>query len=74
MLTKTEFLKTHREAIKYFSKAGIILTPAEKNSIEIADFGLGDLKNTGLEIFVYVNTSVVRHKSLVNSCKNVTIS
>jgi len=44
---------------------GIILTPTEQEQIEIADFGLGDLENTGLEIVVYVNTDRYCAKELV---------
>jgi len=43
-------------ALKFYSKAGIVLTPREKRMIEVAEFGLGDLYHTGLEIVVYVNT------------------
>lgn len=37
------------------SDAGIILTDAEKESIEIADFGLNDLETSGLQLVTYVN-------------------
>ena len=49
----------------YLGKAGIVLTPEERESIEIADFGLGDLENTGLELIVYVNTNRCCAKELV---------
>jgi len=52
-------------ALEYFEKAGIILTPAEAENIEIADFGLNDLENTGLEIVTYVNTERCCAKELV---------
>jgi len=52
-------------ALEYFKKAGIIITPAEAERIEVADFGLGDLKNTGLEIVTYVNTERCCAKELV---------
>jgi D-lyxose ketol-isomerase len=45
--------------------AGIVLTPAERDAIEIADFGLGDLDRYGLQIVVYVNTERVCAKELV---------
>jgi len=41
------------------------LTEAEKESIEIADFGLGELERTGLEIVTYVNTERCCAKELV---------
>jgi D-lyxose ketol-isomerase len=36
--------------------AGITITPQEKEQMEVADFGLGDLEKTGLELIVYINT------------------
>jgi D-lyxose ketol-isomerase len=45
--------------------AGIVLTPAEREAIEVADFGLGRLEEFGLEIVVYVNTERVCAKELV---------
>jgi D-lyxose ketol-isomerase len=45
--------------------AGIVLTPAEREAIAVADFGLGDLERWGLQIVVYVNTERVCAKELV---------
>jgi D-lyxose ketol-isomerase len=45
--------------------AGIVLTPAERDAIEVADFGLGRLEQIGLELVVYVNTERVCAKELV---------
>ena len=45
--------------------AGIVLTPAERDAIELADFGLGRLEEVGLQIVVYVNTDRVCAKELV---------
>ena len=45
--------------------AGIVLTPDERESIEITDFGLGDFERAGLAIVVYVNTDRVCAKELV---------
>jgi D-lyxose ketol-isomerase len=45
--------------------AGIVLTPEERESIELADFGLGRLEEIGLQIVVYVNTERVCAKELV---------
>jgi D-lyxose ketol-isomerase len=46
-------------------EAGIMLTPHERETIEIADFGLGRLDEVGLQIVVYVNTDRVCAKELV---------
>ena len=41
------------------------MTQAELEAMEIADFGLSSLDETGLEIVVYVNTERVCAKELV---------
>ena len=60
---------THSEAraraAAQLADAGIVLTPAERESIEIADFGLGDFERAGIAILVYVNTDRVCAKELV---------
>ena len=45
--------------------AGVVLTPRERETIEVADFGLGRLEEVGLELVVYVNTDRVCAKELV---------
>lgn len=65
MLSKAEFENASAEALKYFNKAGIVLSEKEKSAIEIADFGLGRLNEIGLEILVYVNTERCCAKELV---------
>jgi D-lyxose ketol-isomerase len=56
MLTKEEYREARLRAIEFFEKAEIVLTPKEKENMEIADFGFGDLTHVGLEIVTYVNT------------------
>jgi D-lyxose ketol-isomerase len=46
-------------------EAGIVLTPHERENIEVADFGLGQLDEIGLQIVVYLNTDRVCAKELV---------
>ena len=52
-------------ALEYFEKAGIVLTEAEKNSVEVADFGKGDVEKVGLQLVVYINTDRVCAKEMV---------
>jgi D-lyxose ketol-isomerase len=52
-------------AAAMLAEAGIVLTAAEREAIEVADFGLGDLERRGLQIVVYVNTERVCAKELV---------
>ena len=47
------------------AEAGIVLTPAERQAIEVTDFGLGRLEEIGLQLVVYVNTERVCAKELV---------
>jgi D-lyxose ketol-isomerase len=52
-------------AAAMLAEAGIVLTPAERDAVEVADFGLDDLERYGLQIVVYVNTERVCAKELV---------
>jgi len=45
--------------------AGVVLTQAERDDIEVADFGLGRVEEIGLQLVVYVNTQRVCAKELV---------
>jgi len=65
MITRREQKEFLDEAIEYLKKAGIVVTQKEIDSIEIADYGLSDLKNSGLAILVYVNTDRVCAKELI---------
>jgi D-lyxose ketol-isomerase len=47
------------------AEAGIVLTAAEREAIEVVDFGLGRLDEVGLQVVVYVNTERVCAKELV---------
>jgi D-lyxose ketol-isomerase len=53
------------QAAAMLAEAGIVLTPLEREQIEVADFGLGRLEDVGLQIVVYVNTERVCAKELV---------
>ena len=57
--------EARERAAAMLAEAGIALTPAERDGIEIADFGLGNLDEIGLQIVVYVNTDRVCAKELV---------
>jgi D-lyxose ketol-isomerase len=57
--------EARERAAAMLDAAGIVLTPDEREQIEIADFGLGRLDEIGLQIVVYVNTDRVCAKELV---------
>lgn len=65
MITKSQYNAAKNKALEYFEKAGIVLTEEEKEKIEVADFGLGELESTGLELITYVNTSRCCAKELI---------
>jgi D-lyxose ketol-isomerase len=54
-----------RRAATALAEAGIVIAQAEREAIEVADFGLGDLERTGLQLVVYLNTERVCAKELV---------
>ncbi|WP_145947181.1 D-lyxose/D-mannose family sugar isomerase [Paenibacillus sp. Y412MC10] len=55
-LKRSELKKAQARAAELFGRAGIVLTEEEREGIEIAGFGLGNLDLQGLEIVTYVNT------------------
>ena len=65
MLPAQELKSAQLRAKEYLDRVGIVLTPHEVENIEVADFGLGELEKTGLELVVYVNTERVCAKELV---------
>ena len=65
MITAKELDAARARALTYFDRAGIVLSPVEREGIEVADFGLGELDATGLEIVTYVNTDRCCAKELV---------
>ncbi len=64
-MKESDVARARARAKEYLDRAGIVLTPQEAANIEVADFGLGNLEQTGLEIVVYVNTDRVCAKELV---------
>jgi D-lyxose ketol-isomerase len=65
MITAQEFAVARSRALDYMARAGIVLTLEEESNIEVADFGLGELAQTGLELIVYINTSRYCAKDLI---------
>jgi D-lyxose ketol-isomerase len=65
MLSREELSAAKDRAAAVLAESGIVLTPEERASIEVADFGLSRLEEIGLQIVVYVNTERVCAKELV---------
>src|SRR3954471_9154694 len=57
--------EARERAAAMLADAGIVLTPQERDELEVADFGLGRLEEIGLQVVVYVNTERVCAKELV---------
>lgn len=65
MLTQQQYADAQARAYEALQRAGIVLTPSERDDIEVVDLGLGELETTGVQIVVYVNTERVCAKELV---------
>lgn len=65
MITREELDSARQRALDYLTRAGIVLTPQERDQIEVADFGLSQLEQTGLELVTYINTPRCCAKELV---------
>lgn len=58
MLTRQDIGRYQEQAFELLTRcAGLVITPEEKQRIEIADFGLSEFERTGLGVLVYVNTA-----------------
>lgn len=55
-MTYELYEEVRKQALKLFNQAKIVLTKEEEDTLEIADFGLNDIDNIGLQIVTYVNT------------------
>ncbi len=57
--------RVRARTLEYLKKARIAVTKEEADTIEVADFGLNDLRNVGLELIVYQNNDRYCAKELV---------
>ncbi|HUW58084.1 MAG TPA: D-lyxose/D-mannose family sugar isomerase [Planctomycetota bacterium] len=57
--------RARARAAQLLEKAHVVITPAERENIEIVELGLGEFETTGLAIVVYVNTDRYCAKELV---------
>jgi len=65
MIKRSEVRRAQARAAQMLEQVGIVLTPHERDSIEVAELGLGELERTGLELVVYANTDRYCAKELV---------
>ncbi len=64
-ILRSEVRRAQKRAAELLAEAGIVLTDVERENIEVAGFGLGDLETQGLELITYVNTDRYCAKDLV---------
>ena len=64
-MKQSEVEKAQEQAAKLLAEAGVVLSPPERKAIEVADFGLGELYQTGLQLVTYVNNDRYCAKELV---------
>jgi D-lyxose ketol-isomerase len=65
VISDQERREAREYAIAQLESLGAVLTEAEKERVEVADFGLSHLRETGLQLVVYVNTDRHCAKELV---------
>jgi D-lyxose ketol-isomerase len=65
MLKRSQVCAAQDRAARMLDEANIRITREERATIEIAEFGLGELERTGLEIVTYVNTDSYCAKELI---------
>lgn len=65
MISPEQYKAAVEKSIAMLEQAGLVVTPAERDRVEVADFGLGELEKTGLQIITYVNTERVCAKELI---------
>lgn len=65
MISRAEHDEAQAYAAAQLTAAGITVTEEERRSIEVADFGLGRLREIGLQLLVYVDADRYCAKELV---------
>ncbi len=65
MISRNQAQTVQERAAQMLAQAGIVITPEERQNIEVAEFGLGELESTGLELVVYINTDRYCAKELI---------
>jgi D-lyxose ketol-isomerase len=64
-MKRAEVERMQAEAAALLKKANIAFTEQEAQSMEVADFGLDDIRNVGLEIILYENNDRYCAKELI---------
>jgi len=65
MISQQQIQAARQRSVQYLERAGIRITPAEAENIEVAELGLGKLEDTGLQILIYINNERYCAKELI---------
>lgn len=65
MIKRQEFDEVCQQSLKMIEKAGIYLTPEDRNKMTSADFGLSHIKTEGVQILTMFETERIAGKILV---------
>lgn len=65
MITRNEVQQARRQAQAILAKTGLVIRPDELAGMEVADFGLSELEQSGAQILTLVNTEKIAAKLLV---------
>jgi D-lyxose ketol-isomerase len=64
-MKRSEWTHARDRVVRYLEQAGIALSDADRESVEIAELGLGRLELEGLGLITYINTDRYCAKELV---------
>lgn len=65
MITRSEQESARKRAVEILSKAGVVVRQGEIDQMEVADFGLSELEQSGVQIVTLVDTEKIAAKLLV---------
>ncbi len=65
MITRKLYTEVQKKALELIDKAGIYITSAERKKIAVADFGLSDIYNEGIQVLTFFETDRIAGKILV---------
>ena len=65
MITRNEYNRARERAKEFLAKTRLVIRQAELDGMEVADFGLSELEQSGAEILTLVNTEKIAAKLLV---------
>jgi len=66
MITRLELESARGRAARMLERAGVVARPDELETIEVADFGMSELEQTGIQILTLVDTEKIAAKVLVS--------